>query len=629
LHKAYDIIVAGGGHAGIEAALAAARLGMKTALVTLRIDTIGKMSCNPAIGGLAKGHLVREIDALGGEMAKLTDEVGIHFKVLNKSKGPAVWSPRAQVDRLAYARAARRTVQGQQNLEVIEASLNGLQVKKGRVTAAILNDGDIIPCRALILTCGTFLNGKIYIGLDTISSGRAGELPVRGLTEALVELGFTAGRLKTGTPPRVHRDSIDFSQLQEQKPDNPAVPFSFQTAQISQPQTSCYLTYTREETHQHLKSGLDRSPLFTGMISGLGPRYCPSIEDKVVRFADRERHQLFLEPEGMDNPEVYINGFSTSLPEDIQLKALRSVPGMEKAHIIRLGYAIEYDFFPSYQIQHTLETQDITGLYFAGQINGTSGYEEAAAQGLMAGINAARKLREEEALILSRTEAYIGVLIDDLINKTIMEPYRMFTSRAEFRLLLRHDNADLRLMQHGRRIGLLPEPVYDKVQQKLQQINVLLQETARARIKPAKFNPLAERLNTATISQSTPMRQLMRRPEIPLKALLEMAGITNGFSEDELIHVEFIIKYEAYLKRQEELVDKFKKIEERPIPPHFDYEKVPSLSHESREKLIQIRPASLGQASRISGVRHSDITVLMIYLEKWQRGGVSVSRETP
>ena len=617
LQKAYDIVVAGGGHAGIEAALAAARLGMKTALVTLRIDTIGKMSCNPAIGGLAKGHLVREIDALGGEMAKLTDEVGIHFKVLNKSKGPAVWSPRAQADRLAYARAARRTVQNQQNLEVIEASVNGLQVKNDHITAAILNDREILPCRALILTCGTFLNGKIYIGLNTISSGRAGELPVKGLTEALVELGFTAGRLKTGTPPRVHRDSIDFSQLEEQKPDDPAVPFSFQTTHISQPQTSCYITYTREETHQHLKSGLDRSPLFTGMISGLGPRYCPSIEDKVVRFADKERHLLFLEPEGMDNPEVYINGFATSLPEDIQLKALRSVPGMEKAQIIRLGYAIEYDFFPSYQIQHTLETHDIAGLYFAGQINGTSGYEEAAAQGLMAGINAARKLREEEPLILSRTEAYIGVLIDDLINKTIMEPYRMFTSRAEFRLLLRHDNADLRLMQHGRRIGLLPEPVYDKMQQKQQNINVLLQETARARIKPAQFNPLAEQLNTATISQSTPMRQLMRRPEVPLKTLLQVAGISNGFSEQELIHVEFIIKYEGYLKRQEELVDKFKKIEERPIPLHIDYEKVPSLSNESREKLIQVRPASLGQASRISGVRHSDITVLMIYLEKW------------
>jgi tRNA uridine 5-carboxymethylaminomethyl modification enzyme len=375
-------------------------------------------------------------------------------------------------------------------------------------------------------------------------------------------------------------------------------------------------------------SGLDRSPLFTGMISGTGPRYCPSIEDKVVRFADKERHQLFLEPEGIDNPEVYINGFATSLPEDVQLKALRSVPGMEKAHIIRLGYAIEYDFFPSYQIQHTLETHDVAGLYFAGQINGTSGYEEAAAQGLMAGINAARKLREEELLILSRTEAYIGVLIDDLINKTIMEPYRMFTSRAEFRLLLRHDNADLRLMQHGHRVGLLPGSVFDKMQQKQQHIDALLQDTERARIKPAQFNPLAKQLNTATITQNTPMRQLMRRPEVSLKALLQIAGIPNGFSEEELTHVEFIVKYEGYLKRQEELVEKFKKVEERPIPPHFNYEKVPSLSSESREKLIQIRPASLGQASRISGVRHSDITVLMIYLEKWQREATHVSRET-
>jgi tRNA uridine 5-carboxymethylaminomethyl modification enzyme len=601
---------------------------METALVTQRINTIGKMSCNPAIGGLAKGHLVREIDALGGEMARITDEAGIHFKVLNRSKGPAVWSPRAQVDRLNYARIAQRVVYGQQNLQVIETSIDDLLVKKGRVTAARLNGGEILPCRALILTCGTFLNGKIYIGLNTISSGRAGELPVRGLTDALVGLGFTAGRLKTGTPPRVHRDSIDFSKLQEQKPDDPAVSFSFQTAGISQPQTSCYITYTREETHQHLKSGLDRSPLFTGMISGTGPRYCPSIEDKVVRFADKDRHQLFLEPEGMDNPEVYINGFSTSLPEDVQLKALRSVAGLENAQIIRLGYAIEYDFFPSYQIQHTLETHDVGGLYFAGQINGTSGYEEAAAQGLMAGINAARKLREDEPLILKRTEAYIGVLIDDLINKTIMEPYRMFTSRAEFRLLLRHDNADLRLMHHGHRIGLLPEPVYDKMQQKQQHINSLLQATERARIKPEQFNPLAKQLNTAGISQSTPMRQLMRRPEVSLRDLLKLAGISNGFSEEELIHVEFIVKYEGYLKRQEELVDKFKRIEERPIPPHFDYEKVPSLSSESREKLTQVRPASLGQASRISGVRHSDITVLMIYLEKWQREKTHVSRET-
>jgi tRNA uridine 5-carboxymethylaminomethyl modification enzyme len=628
LHKVYDIIVAGGGHAGIEAALAAARLGMKTALVTLRIDTIGKMSCNPAIGGLAKGHLVREIDTLGGEMAKLTDAVGIHFKMLNKSKGPAVWSPRAQADRLAYARAAQRTVHNEQYLDVIEASVNGLRVKNNRITAAVLDDGEALSCRALILTCGTFLNGKIYIGLNTISSGRAGELPVRGLTEALVELGFKSGRLKTGTPPRVHRDSINFKRLEEQRPDDPAIPFSFQTKQILQPQTSCFITYTREETHQHLKSGLDRSPMYTGMISGSGPRYCPSIEDKVVRFADKERHQLFLEPEGMDSPEVYINGFSTSLPEDIQLKALRSVPGMEKAQIIRLGYAVEYDFFPSYQIQHNLETHDISGLYFAGQINGTSGYEEAAAQGLMAGINASLKLQGEEPLILSRTEAYIGVLIDDLINKTIMEPYRMFTSRAEFRLLLRHDNADLRLMHHGRRIGLLPEPVFKKMQQKQQRIDGLLHETAQARISPAHFNSLAEQLNTATITQKTPMRQLMRRPEVPLKALLPLAGIANGFSEEELMHVEFTIKYEGYLKRQQDLVEKFKKIEEKPIPPQFDYEKVPSLSSESREKLIKIRPASLGQASRISGVRYSDITVLMIYLEKWQRETIYVSRET-
>ncbi len=628
MNRAYDIVIAGGGHAGIEAALAGARLGMRTALVTLRHDTIGKMSCNPAIGGLAKGHLVREIDALGGEMAKLTDEVGIHFKMLNKSKGPAVWSPRAQADRLAYARAAQRVILDQNNLKVIEASVTGLQVKDGQVQAAVLNGKEVLPCRALILTCGTFLNGKIYIGLNTFASGRAGELPARGLTEALVDLGFVAGRLKTGTPPRIHRDSVDFTGLEEQKPDNPAVPFSFQTKGISRSQVSCFITYTRPETHELLKSGLDRSPMYTGMIHGTGPRYCPSIEDKVVRFADKERHQLFLEPEGINHPEIYVNGFATSLPEDIQLKALRSVPGMEKAQIIRLGYAVEYDFFPSYQVQHTLETHDIGGLYFAGQINGTSGYEEAAAQGLMAGINAALKLRQQDPLILDRSEAYIGVLIDDLINKTIMEPYRMFTSRAEFRLLLRHDNADLRLMDHGHRIGLLPGEVLEKMQLKQQRINSLLEKTAKINLSPVQFNPLAAEHKSTPISQSTPLRQLMRRPEIPLQALLEAGGVSNGYHDDELVHVEFITKYEGYLKRQEELVTKFKKIEERPIPADFDYRSVPSLSNESREKLLQVRPASLGQASRISGVRHSDITVLMIFLEKYTRQKSDVSRET-
>jgi len=629
LKDRYDVIVAGGGHAGIEAALASARLGMKTALVTLRLDTIGKMSCNPAIGGLAKGHLVREVDALGGEMGKLIDAVGIHFKILNKSKGPAVWSPRAQADRLAYSKAARMAVLSQPNLDVIQAAVNGLRVKNGRVTAAVLDENQIVSCCALILTCGTFLNGKIFIGLNSFSSGRAGEMPIHGLTEALLDLGFTSGRLKTGTPPRIHRDSIDYSQVEEQEPDNPPVPFSFQTEKIECPQISCHITCTNARTHEILKSGLDRSPMYTGMISGIGPRYCPSIEDKVVRFADKERHQLFLEPEGRDHPEVYVNGFATSLPEDIQLKALHSVAGLENARIIRLGYAIEYDFFPSHQIRLSLETKNVQGLYFAGQINGTSGYEEAAAQGLMAGINAALKLREEEPFVLERSRAYIGVLIDDLINKTIVEPYRMFTSRAEFRLLLRHDNADLRLMEAGYRLGLLPAAAYERMEEKKRRTEELLEVSEKTSVNPADFNDYARRINSSPIQQAVPMRQLMRRPEVNLKDLLQIAGVSNGYRQEELIHAEFITKYEGYLRRQEEQVRKFRNMENREIPGGFDYHSVPSLSNEAREKLQQIQPLSLGQASRISGVRQGDVAVLMIFLEKYYRNSYNVSRETP
>jgi len=624
----YDIVVAGGGHAGIEAALATARLGLKTALVTLRKDTIGKMSCNPAIGGLAKGHLVREIDALGGEMAKIIDATGIHFKMLNRSKGPAVWSPRAQADRLAYMREARRRVLSQPNLKVIEASVVGVKVHQGRVVGAVLEDGSVIPCRVLILTCGTFLNGKIHIGLKNLESGRAGERAVKGLTENLVALGFQTGRLKTGTPPRVHIDSIDFSKVDEQVPDNPPVPFSFQTDKIDRPQLSCYITHTNARTHDFLRSGLDRSPMYTGIIKGIGPRYCPSIEDKVVRFADKERHQIFLEPEGFDNPEVYVNGFSTSLPEDVQEKALRTVPGLENARILRLGYAVEYDFFPSFQCYPTLETRLVKGLYFAGQINGTSGYEEAAAQGLIAGVNAALKLLDRPPLILDRSEAYIGVLIDDLINKTILEPYRMFTSRAEFRLLLRHDNADVRLMGKGFHIGLLPEWVYEKMLKKREQIAQLKQTVDTHSLRPEEFNPYAAEVKTAPINQAIPLRHLIKRPEVKLKVLLELADLAEGVADDVVTHVEFVTKYEGYLRRQQELVDKFKRMENRPIPEDFDYDAVPSLSAESREKLKTVRPRSLGQAGRISGVRQGDLAILMVYLEKYNRSANHVSRET-
>lgn len=627
MNRSYDVVVAGGGHAGIEAALACSRLGLQTALVTLRKDTIGKMSCNPAIGGLAKGHLVREIDALGGEMAKLTDKAGIHFKILNKSKGPAVWSPRAQTDRSLYAYLAQQTVLTQENLMVIQAMVTGLKVEKGKVVAALLDGKEWIICRALVLTCGTFLNGRIFIGLNSFASGRAGERPVHGLTEALVDLGFVAGRLKTGTPPRVHKNSLDYRQMEEQLPDHPPVPFSYQTESLDRPQLSCYITHTNWLTHEYLRMGLDRSPLYTGLISGIGPRYCPSIEDKIVRFSDKERHQLFLEPDGFNSPEIYVNGFATSLPEDIQHKALRSVKGMEKAQIIRLGYAVEYDFFPPYQLKHTLETKNIENLYFAGQINGTSGYEEAAAQGLMVGINVALKLKDQPPLILDRSQAYIGVLIDDLINKTINEPYRMFTSRAEFRLLLRHDNADLRLMELGRKVGLLPDKAYQKMLTKRENIEKLMGQVQLISISPQDFNEFASRIKSSPIHQSVPMRQLLRRPEISLQDLLSLAGVNGGYSMDELLHVEFVMKYEGYLNRQAELVERFKELESQPIPKELNYLEISSLSNEAREKLNKIRPTSLGQASRIAGVRHGDITILMIYLDKYFRNRERLSQE--
>ena len=613
--KTFDVVVVGGGHAGLEAAIVAARMGMKTALVTLDKNKIALMSCNPAIGGLAKGQLVRELDALGGVMGMIADEAGIHFKMLNQSKGPAVRSPRAQSDRLYYAAVANRYAFNTQNLEVVEDMAVGVTVDHGRVKGVRLHKNGEVLTRAAVITAGTFLNGKIYIGLNSLPAGRAGDLPAEGMTESLTALGFRAGRLKTGTPPRVHRDSIDYSKTEVQEPDANPQPFSYSTGKIERPQINCYITYTNQKTHDILRLGFDRSPMFTGIIHGVGPRYCPSIEDKINRFADKPRHQLFLEPEGYHTTEVYINGFSTSLPADIQERAIRTVPGLEKAKIIRLGYAVEYDFFPPDQLKHTLETKGVENLYFAGQINGTSGYEEAAVQGFMAGLNAALKLRQQPPLVLDRSEAYIGVLIDDLINKEHEEPYRMFTSRAEFRLLLRQDNADLRLMEYGRKYGLIPDATYQRFLQKKEEIQRLTELVEKEKIAPDLFNKTFGDISSH-IAEPQTIRNLVKRPEIKLKAALDLFG-RNEILESALDEVEFSIKYEGYIRRQQEQVERFKRMEQKRIPDELDYMKIKSLSAESREKLNKIRPQNLGQASRIPGVSAADLSIIMIYLEKY------------
>ncbi len=624
MNTRFDIIVIGAGHAGLEAAVASARMGKKTALVTLNKNKIALMSCNPAIGGLAKGQLVKEIDALGGVMGKIIDESGIHFKMLNSSKGPAVQSPRAQADRKYYAFTAIRFAQETTNLTVVEDMAVGVKTKNGKITAVtLLKNGDL-SCQAAVVTAGTFLNGVIFTGLHRVPAGLAGDLPVKGLTESLEKAGFFSARLKTGTPPRVHRDTIDFSKTEIQEPDMVPVPFSYSTDSIHRKQVNCHIVYTSETTHEILRLGFDRSPLFMGTIQGAGPRYCPSIEDKINRFSDKPRHQLFLEPEGYNNVEVYVNGFSTSLPGDIQERALRTVSGLEKVKILRLGYAVEYDFFPPNQLQHTLETKQVKNLYFAGQINGTSGYEEAAAQGLMAGINAALKLDKKERFVLERSEAYIGVLIDDLINKTHDEPYRMFTSRAEFRLMLRQDNADLRLMEKGRALGLVEEKAFNKYQNKKEQIHRIRAKDLGRRIQPAWFNSRFAGKSTA-LQQAQKIKDLVKRPELKLIDLL--AAVTEEtYSEAAVSEVEYNAKYEGYLKRQLEQIEKFKRVEKKKIPEEINYREIKALSVEAREKLQAVRPENLGQASRISGVRNADISVLVVFLEKYRR--MDVSRET-
>lgn len=623
--KDFDIIVVGGGHAGIEAASAPARMDLSVALVTMDPDKIGLMSCNPAIGGLAKGQLVREIDALGGEMGKIIDESGIHFKMLNKSKGPAVWSPRAQADRMYYAKVALRRLRRIRNLKIITGSANDIIIKKGKIQGICLENGEKLYSKVVVLTTGTFLNGVIHIGLNNFKSGRAGEKPALGITEALVRVGFESGRLKTGTPPRILKQSINFDAFEEQKPDDPPAPFSYSTKKIDRRQISCFIGHTNTRTHEALREGFDQSPMFIGRIKSAGPRYCPSIEDKINRFAQRTRHQLFLEPEGYTDPEIYVNGFSTSLPEHIQRKALATIPGLEKSEIVRLGYAVEYDFFPPHQLQFTLETKQIDGLYFAGQINGTSGYEEAAAQGIVAGINAASKMQKTKPLRLSRSEAYIGVLVDDLINKSTLEPYRMFTSRAEFRLLLRQDNADLRLAKYGIEKGLLSKSDISRLTKKRNQIEDLNEVVNKKNVDPALFNQTFS-YKTSSLKQAERLKSVARRPEIELNEVLDLCKI-NQYDQDAVREVAFNIKYEGYIKRNQALIDRFDQYENQKIPTTFNYSEIESISAEGREKLDLIKPESFGQASRISGVSPADLSVLLIYLER-ARHQKKVSRET-
>lgn len=618
--KEYDVIVVGGGHAGCEAAAAAANMGSKTLLVTMNLQNLGQMSCNPAMGGIAKGQIVREIDALGGYSGMVSDKSAIQFRMLNRSKGPAMWSPRTQNDRMLFAQTWREMLEQTPNLDFYQDMVKRLIISGNRVKGVVTSLGIEIKSRAVILTNGTFLNGLIHIGEKNFGGGRAGESAAYGLTEQLVEKGFESGRMKTGTPPRVDGRSLDYAKMEEQPGDEQPEKFSYSTLTFPlSRQRSCHITYTNPTTHDLLREGFDRSPMFNGRIKSIGPRYCPSVEDKINRFQDKERHQIFVEPEGWNTVEVYVNGFSTSLPEEVQFKALKSVPGFENVKFFRPGYAIEYDYFPPTQLSYTLETKLVQNLYFAGQINGTTGYEEAASQGLIAGINAHLKLNEKPDFILQRNEAYIGVLIDDLITKGTEEPYRMFTSRAEYRTLLRQDNADLRLTERSFQLGLASEERLQNVLSKKQSTQETINFLKNTSIQPEEINPILEEIDSAKVQQSDKMFRYLTRPGLSIKHLQNTDSLhnfiqQNQLSEEVLQQVEIQVKYSGYIDKELSQAEKLNRLEGIKIPSQFDYDKIPSLSTESRQKLKQIRPATLSQASRISGVSPSDISVLLVYM---------------
>lgn len=614
----FDVIVVGAGHAGCEAAAAAANMGSKVLLITMNLQTIAQMSCNPAMGGIAKGQIVREIDALGGYSGIVSDESMIQFRMLNRSKGPAMWSPRSQNDRMLFALKWREMLERTNNLEFYQDMVKSLLIENNKVIGVVTGLGHEIKAKTVVLTNGTFLNGVIHIGEKRFGGGRVAEKSSEGLTEQLVALGFESDRLKTGTPPRVDGRSLDYSKMEEQPGDEIITGFSYLKTKKPIQQKSCWITYTSPEVHEILKTGFDRSPMYSGRIEGIGPRYCPSIEDKINRFAERERHQLFVEPEGWNTVEVYVNGFSTSLPEEVQYEALKKVSGFENVRFFRPGYAIEYDFFPPTQLNYNLETKQIENLFFAGQINGTTGYEEAAGQGIMAGINAHLKTRNEKPLILKRSEAYIGVLIDDLINKGTLEPYRMFTSRAEHRTLLRQDNADLRLTEISYRLGLASQERMGNVLKKKENVENIKFKLSSQLIEPQDVNGFLTEINNSEIIEKQRLSKLLLRPDIQLKLLQNripmIEDLLNEFTAEDLEQAEIQIKYQVYIEKEQQSVMRMKQMEELSIPEHFDYKKIHALGIEAREKLNRIRPQTLGQASRISGINPTDVQILMVFM---------------